>query len=76
MTKINTILQSGLEVGIQMVPKLQAVEETLSADLGGDLVLVEVGEVLKLGEDVLCRGEGLWLTPLPLLSFLPSCMGK
>lgn len=48
----------------------------LSADLGGDLVLVKVGEVLKLGEDVLCGGEGLRLAPFPLLSLLASCTGK
>lgn len=60
-------------VGFSWSPKLQAVgEEMSSADLGGDLVLVKVGEVLKLGEDVLCGGEGLRLTPFPLLSLLPS----
>lgn len=36
-------------------------------------MLVEVGEVLEFGEDIFCGGEGFWLTPLPLLSFLPSC---
>lgn len=62
---------------MQLLPKLQTVEdEMLSADLGGDLVLVKVGEVLKLGEDVLCGGEGLRLAPFPLLSLLASCTGK
>lgn len=76
MTKINT-LQSDRQVSMQLVPKLQTVQvEMLCADLGGDLVLVKVGEVLKLGEDVLCSGEGLWLTPFPLLSLLASCMGR
>ena len=42
------------------------------SNLGGDLVLVKVGEVLEFGEDILCSGKGLRLTPLPLLSFLPS----
>lgn len=44
------------------------------SNLGGDLVLVEVGEVLEFGEDILCSGKGLWLTPLPFLSFLSSCV--
>lgn len=37
-------------------------------------MLVKVGEVLEFGEDILCSGKGFRLTPLPLLSFLPSCM--
>lgn len=44
------------------------------SDLGGDLVLVKVGEVLEFGEDIFCSGKGLRLTPLPLLSFLTSCV--
>lgn len=36
-------------------------------------MLVKVGEVLEFGEDILCSGKGFRLTPLPLLSFLPSC---
>lgn len=44
------------------------------SNLGGDLVLVEVGEVLEFGEDILSSGKGLRFTPLPLLSFLPSCV--
>lgn len=42
------------------------------SDLGGDLVLVKVGEVLEFGEDIFCSGEGLRLTPFPLLSFLST----
>lgn len=42
------------------------------SNLRGDLVLVEVREVLKLRENVLSSGKGLWLTSLPLLSLLSS----
>lgn len=42
--------------------------------LGGDLMLVKVGEVLEFGEDVFCSRKGLWLTLFPFLSFLTSCM--
>lgn len=49
-------------------------KEVLWSNLGGDLVLVKVGEVLEFGEDIFCSGKGLRLTPLPLLSFLPSCV--
>lgn len=42
------------------------------SNLRGDLVLIKMGEVLEFGEDVLCCGEGLGLTPLPLLSFISS----
>lgn len=77
MTKIKTTLRSDRQVRTQLVPKLQTVEkEILSADLGGHLMLVKVGEVLKLGEYVLCGGEGLWLIPFPLLSLLASCIGN
>lgn len=43
------------------------------SDLGGDLVLVKVGEVLEFGEDIFCGGKGFRLAALPLLSFLSSC---
>ena len=48
--------------------------EAVCSHLRGDLVLVEVGEVLEFGEDILCSWKCLWLTPLPLLSFLSSCV--
>lgn len=66
-----------IEVRIQLLSNLVSVEEEmLCAHLGGDLVLVKVGEVLELREDVLCCGKGLRLSPLPLLSLLPSCVEK
>lgn len=41
--------------------------------LGGDLMLVKVGEVLEFGKDIFCSRKGLWLTLFPFLSLLASC---
>lgn len=41
--------------------------------LGGDLMLVEVGEVLEFGEDVFRGRKGLRLALFPFLPFLASC---
>lgn len=41
--------------------------------LGGDLMLVKVGEVLEFGKDIFSSGKGLWFTLFPFLSFLAPC---
>lgn len=41
--------------------------------LGGDLMLVKVGEVLEFGEDIFSSWKGLWFTLFPFLTFLTPC---
>lgn len=41
--------------------------------LGGDLMLVKVGEVLEFGEDIFSSWKGLWFTLFPFLTFLAPC---
>lgn len=41
--------------------------------LGGDLMLVKVGEVLEFGEDIFSSRKGLWFALFPLLTFLAPC---
>lgn len=41
--------------------------------LGGDLMLVKVGEVLEFGENIFSSWKGLRFTLFPFLTFLAPC---